>query len=306
MSTPQRGGYRYGGLIWPALLIVIGAVALLVNTNVITSDRLYRLGDLWPVLVIVIGLELLVARAPMPANTAAVATILILLIAAGGSIAYVAIGPSIPGGTRTIDKSASAGKLDHGSLEVNVGGASLKIVGADIGADLFRAHIEYSGPAPDVSVNSSNGHVQISQNTGFRLFGPQRFVLSMKLSTSVRWTVVVHSGASDATYDFTSVQLQSLEDDTGASREDIALGTPKGRVPVTVNGGALTIHLHRPSGTGADVSVSGGAVSLDFDGRSQRAVGTVSASTGEASDMFAVRISGGACTVTMDTNSNQG
>ena len=301
--SAQTPGYRYRGLIWPAVLILLGGVALLINTNIISADRLYRLGDLWPLLLIVIGLELLVTRMPISANASAVAAALILLVALGGSIAYVAVGPSVPTGIQTMDKSAPAGNLDHGSVDISVGGATLKITGADLGGDLFRSHIEYSGPAPGVSVVRSTGQIQISQSSGFHILGQQRFTLDLKLSSSVRWTIAVHSGAAADTYDFTKLQLTSLEDATGASRQDISLGTPKGNVPVTINGGALTVHLHRSNNTAAEVNVSGGAVSLDFDGQQHRAVGSLSAGT-EASDMFSIRISGGACTVTMDTNAN--
>lgn len=303
-SSPPPTGIRFGGLVWPGVLILIGAIALLVNTNVITGDRLYRLGDLWPLIVIVIGLELFIARAPMPANAAAVAGVLVILLALGGSFAYVAAGPSIPGGTHTIYRTGVAGKLDHASLDLNVGAATLKITGADIGGDLFRAQVEYSGPAPDISYETSNGHVEISQNTAFNFLGGQRFVMDLKLSSNVRWEVSVHSGSSADTYDVSKLNLASLEDDTGASREDISLGTPKGTVPVSINGGALTVNLHRPSGTDALVQVSGGAVNLTFDGHGQHAVGSVSA--GNTSDnYFQVRINGGACTVTMDTNSGE-
>ena len=295
----QTPGYRYRGLIWPAVLILLGAVALLVNTNVIPADRLYRLGDLWPLLLIVIGLVLLVTRMPFSPNASAAAAALILLVALGGSIAYVAVGPSVPTGTQTMDRSAPAGSLDHGSVDISVGGATLKITGADLGGDLFRSHIEYSGPAPDVSVERSSGHIEISQSSGFHIFGPQRFTLDLKLSSSVQWTIVVHSGGASDTYDFTKLRLASLEDDTGASRQDISLGTPKGNVPVTINGGALTVNLHRPGDTAARVSVSGGAVSLDFDGQQHRAVGSLNAGS-EAADMFSIRTNGGACTVTMD------
>ena len=298
--SAQSPGTRYRGLLWPAVLILLGGVALLVNTNVISADRLYRLGDLWPVLLIVIGLEILVTRLPISAGASAVAAALILLVAVGGSIAYVAAGPSVPTGTQVMDKSAPAGNLDHGSVDISVGGATLKITGADLGGDLFRSHIEYSGPAPGVSVERSTGHIEISQSGGFHIFGQQRFTMDLKLSSSMPWTIAVHSGAANDTYDFTKVQLASLEDNTGASREDISLGTPKGDVPITINGGALTVHLHRPNQTAATVNVSGGAVSLDFDGQQHRAVGSVSAGT-EAGDMFSIRINGGACTVTMDT-----
>ena len=295
----QTPGSRYRGLIWPAVLILLGAVALLVNTNLISADRLYRLADLWPLLLIVIGLVLLVSRIPISPNASAAAAALIMLVALGGSIAYVAVGPSVPTGTQTMDRSVPAGSLDHGSVDISVGGATLKITGADLGGDLFRSHIEYSGPAPDVSVARSSGHIEISQNSGLHGFGPQHFTLDLKLSSSVQWTIVVHSGGASDTYDFTKLRLASLEDDTGASRQDISLGTPKGHVPVTINGGALTVNLHRPSDTAAMVNVSGGLVSLDFDGQQHRAVGSISAGT-EAADMFSIRINGGACTVTMD------
>jgi hypothetical protein len=304
LST-QTPGYKYRALIWPGLLILIGAVALLVNTNLISADRLYRLGDLWPVLLIVIGLELLVTRMPISTNASALAAVLILLVAVGGSLAYVSAGPSVPTGTQTMDSSARAGNLDAGAVDISVGGAVLKITGVDLGGDLFRSHIEYSGPAPDVSVERSTGHIEISQNNGFHIFGPQHFTLELKLSSSVRWAIAVRSGAANNTYDFTKLQLTSLEEQTGASREDISLGAPKGNVPVSINGGALTVHLHRPNQTAANVYVSGGAVSLDFDGQQHRAVGSVSAGVQGASDIFSIRISGGACTVTMDTNATQ-
>ena len=303
MSAPTPG-YRYRGLLWPALLILIGAVALLVNTNIISADRLYRLGDLWPLLLIVIGLELLATRLPIPANASAVAAVLILLVALGGSIAYVAIGPAVPG-SGTVGSVAALDGLDRASLEVNVGGATLKIVGSDLGDNLYDASIDFSGPPPNISFERSSGQVVISQNNGFHFLGSQRFALDMKLSTKVKWTIAVHSGAANDTYDFSKVQLKSLEDDTGASRENITLGTPTGNVPVTINGGALTVDMHRPGGTAATVDVSGGAVSLDFDGHQQRAVGSLSAGI-QAGDMFSVRISGGACTVTMDTSSPEG
>src|SRR5207249_1026266 len=113
--------------------------------------------------------------------------------------------PSVPTGTQVMDKSAPAGNLDHGSVDISVGGATLKITGADLGGDLFRSHIEYSGPAPGVSVERSTGHIEISQSGGFHIFGQQRFTMDLKLSSSMPWTIAVHSGAANDTYDSTNV-----------------------------------------------------------------------------------------------------
>ena len=52
----------------------------------------------------------------------------------------------------------------------------------------------------------------------------------------------------------------------------------------------------------ASVNVSGGAVSLRFDGRQTHAIGNLQASTGNQADMYRVEVNGGACTVTMDAN----
>jgi hypothetical protein len=310
LSSPGRK-YRYRGLIWPSALIAIGAVGLLVNT--IASDRLYRLLDLWPLGLLVIGLELVLRRTPMPADTAALAAVLILLLAGVGAAVYVAAGAAVPGGVHTIN-AAAPGTLDHASVELDVGTATLDIAGSDlcdeVFCDLFRAHIEYSGPPPRVSFDRSSGRIEISQSSGFRLFGPpQRFALNLQLNSRVRWGVAVHSGSATSRYDLTRLQLASLGINTGAGREDIALGTPKGKVPVSIHGGALEVHLHRPGGTGADVNVSGKKVSLDFDGRQLRAVGSVGsvgAGTVPGPDMFTIRIDGSACTVTMDARSPGG
>ena len=72
---------QYRSFFWPGLLILIGVLALLANTNVISVERLDRLTDLWPVILVVIGLLLIVRRTPMPAATEAIAAGVILLLA---------------------------------------------------------------------------------------------------------------------------------------------------------------------------------------------------------------------------------
>src|ERR1700674_1486448 len=95
---------RYRTYFWPVVLIVIGLFAVLVDVNVIPTDRLYRLADLWPLILIVIGLEVL-AGAALRGAGAALAAALALLLAAGGAVAYVWIGPAMPGGLHSVDVS---------------------------------------------------------------------------------------------------------------------------------------------------------------------------------------------------------
>ena len=76
-------------------------------------------------------------------------------------------------------------------------------------------------------------------------------------------------------------------------------------MPITINGGALTVNVHRLHGVATSVAVSGGAVNLSFDGRQSHAVGTLNALTSDydsATDRYQLQVNGGACNVTVDQN----
>jgi hypothetical protein len=301
-SLPPRRSYR--SFFWPVVLILAGIVALLINAGLISTDRLSLLEDLWPVILIVIGLELL-ARRSLQGSAGDVAAVLIVLIAAGGAVAYVAVAPN-PGATHTLDSGMKVGTLDHASLEVDVGSARISIDGAAEQGVLYRAHIEYSGPVPDVNLDRSTGKLKISQgNTSFGVFRSRNFSLDIHLNSTLPWSIAANSGAATDTFQLANVNVRSIDVNTGASREEITLGKPSGVVPITVNGGALTIHLHRPPGTPASVKVSGGAVNLDADGQQHRGIGNQSwqsAGYEGAADAYRVEINGGACTVGIDAS----
>ena len=297
--------YRYRSFFWPAVLIVIGVFALLVNSRLVPVERLDRLADLWPLILVVIGLELLVRRA-LRGATADIAAALIVLLAIGGAAAYVALGPSVPTGTQTLDSTAKVGEISTATARVDAGGASITMRGgASIGDDLYRAHVEYTGRKPDISLDTSNGELHISQsNTSGFFFQSRRFVLDLQLNPNVRWKIVENTGAVSDVFMLSTIQVASIELNTGASQEEISLGAPRGTVPITINGGALTVNVHRPPGVPASAAVSGGAVTLSFDGRQSKAVGSVTERSSDydtASDRYRIQVDGGACNVTVDT-----
>src|SRR6202140_5558812 len=292
---------RYRSYFWPAVLILIGVVAFLVNSGVISTDRLSLLFDLWPLILIVIGLELLARRA-LPGQNGDVAAVLIVLLAAGGAVAYVALAPN-PTTSGKLDSHAPLGNLNQAALEIDAGAANFTVTGSSsLEGDLYHATISYSGPKPVISLDRSGGSLTISQgNAGFGVFQARRFTMDLQINSSIPWTITSNGRASAETFNLASVPLKSMDVNTGASREDITIGPPSGVVPITINGGALTVNLHRLAGAGVSVSVSGGAVSLDFDGRQHHAIGSADDSSGSGADMYRVEVSGGACTVKVDT-----
>jgi hypothetical protein len=292
---------RYRSYFWPAILILAGVIALLINTGQIPAGRFYLLFDLWPLILIVIGVELIIRRSVHGA-AGDVAAALVVLVAVVGALAYVAAAPN-PSTTHTLDSSKPIGNLEQASVEIDVGSATVTLTGGTaIGSDLYRAHLQYSGPKPEITVDRS-GKVQISQSSRNVPFVPsRRLVIDLQVNSGIPWSINVNSGASTKTFDLSSLHVGSIQLNTGTSRDDITLGRPSGVVNVSINGGALTVHLHRPTGTAASVHVSGGAVNLNFDGHETHAVGSAEGTTETAPDMYHIEINGGACNVTMDTS----
>ena len=295
---------RNRSYFWPAILILTGVIALVAETGAISGGSLLRLADLWPVVLIVIGLELMNRRV-LQNPRRDLATALIILLAAGGAVVYVAVRGPVSDSTQTMDTSDAVGSLNQATLDVDAGAATMTVEGSNsLGPDLYRAHIEYSGRKPAVSLDRSTGNLRIFKNNDFAFFASRRFVLDVQLNSAVMWNISANTGASNDTLKLSAVKVGSITLNAGASRTDITLGRPTGVVPISVDGGAITLRLHRPSGSEAFVHVSGGAVTLNADGRQLHGVGEESwqsAGYDGAADAYHVEISGGASTVTVDT-----
>lgn len=298
----MRSTYRYRSFLWPAILILVGVIALLANTGQIPADRLYNLVALWPLILVVIGLELIVRRSLHGVAGDVVAAVIIVL-AIVGATAFVAASPTSTGSSQSLDSKADLGTLTAASLEIDAGAAQITVTATtDVGSNLYTAHIDYTGAAPEVVLDRETGALRIDQpSRSFFDFGGRRFTLDLKLNPSIPWKITQNTGAATDTYNLSSAHLSGMQLSTGASRDDITLGPPSGIVNIGIDGGSLTVRIHRPNSVGTQVDISGGAVSLDFDGQSYHAVGHIGVGTNLGSDGYKVDINGGACNVTVDS-----
>lgn len=296
---------RNRSFFWPVLLIVIGVMALVAETGAISIGRLDRLAELWPVVLIVIGLEL-INRRVLQGSRRGLATVLIVFLALGGAAAYVAVRGPVSDATQILDSSDTVGSLNQATLDVNAGSATMTVEGSSsLGPDLYRAHIEYRGSKPGVSLDRLTGTLRISQKNDVGFLASRKFVLDLQINSAVSWSVSADTGSTDGTLRLSAVKVGSITLNSGASRMDISLGRPAGIVRINVDGGAINLDLHRPSGSEALVRVSGGAVSLDADGRQLHGIGDKSwQSNGYdgAADAYQVDVNGGASVVTVDTS----
>jgi hypothetical protein len=294
---------RYRSLWLPGLLILVGAVALAVNLGLLQSASLYRLADLWPVLLVLLGAELILRSAAAP-RVATAAGLALLLVAVAGAAGYVALAPPLPAGNQTLDRSAPVGNVTRPSLSLSFSGAEVNVHGEPLGDLLYRAHLRYSGSAPQLTFDPGTGELDIAASPGLQfLFAPRGSrSLDLALNDSLPWSLDVSGGASSATFDISTVALAEVSVSGGANHVTLDLGKPTGTVSIDVSGGASTVSIRRPAGVAARVQASGGANSVRLDNQHLASFGDATAQTAgfaAATDRYDIDVSGGASNVSV-------
>lgn len=92
----------------PIVLIALGVIFLLINTEVLSSFVLQRLADLWPLLLIILGLHLVLTHllGPRRGQIAAFAAAVLIVVAA---IVYAKVAPAVPAGMQQQESSQLTG-----------------------------------------------------------------------------------------------------------------------------------------------------------------------------------------------------
>lgn len=286
-------------LFLPLAIIAIGALILLNNLGVLSSDVLQRLSDLWPLLLIILGLWLILNHT-LPRQQAALigwaATGLIVIAA----VAYAALAPATVFGTQHATSSQRIGGLTAAVLDLSYGASSLDVQTGVTGDTLYSAHVDYPAGEnpPTFNFDPETGTVGISESQGpnFHLFGSNRRHLSITLTNHVPWTIRVSGGASNVHLDLRELALTTLDLSGGASNVDVQLGPPKGTVGIHVSGGASNMTVHAPAGSQWNVSVTGGVSGLTINGENSGALGEFhkqSSGYSGATNRFDIQVSGG-------------
>ena len=301
--------YRNRGLLFPLVLIAIGAVVLLSNTGVLSSDALLRLGDLWPLLLVILGLQLILNHT-LPRQQATLiglgATVVILIAAVG----YATLAPAASFGTRQANSAESLGGLTAATLDLNYDAATVDIQAGSLGDLLYRAHVDYPGSdnPPSINLDRVSGTLEIHESSNFapfHIFGSSRRHLVVTLTDRIPWAIQVGGGATNLRLDLRPLPLSKLQVSGGANRLDAQLPSPKGTVLIDVSGGASNLTLRAPAQSEWRVAVSGGVSAVTINGSTSGTLGgdfqRQSPGYNSATNRFDITISGGASRVDFRT-----
>ena len=294
--------YRNRGLLLPLVLIAVGAIVLLVNTGVLSSDALLRLGELWPLLLVILGLQLILNHT-LPRRQATLIGLAATLVIVIAAVAYAALAPAVPFGTRQANSTEHLGGLTAATLDLGYSGATVDVQAGSLGDALYQARVDYPGSddPPTISLDHETGTLEIRENSSFaplHFFGAARRHVAITLTDRIPWTIKISGGAANSHLDLRRLQLARLEISGGANRIDAPLPSPKGTVLIDISGGVSNLTLRIPAGAQWHVAASGGVSGLRINGSLHASIGgdftQQSPGYAAASDRFDIEISGGA------------
>jgi hypothetical protein len=297
---------HYARSFWAVALIAVGTLFLAGNLGYLNGWDVQRLGDLWPLILVLVGGEILITRS-FPRPTAAAIGALVAILAVLGAVLYVGLGPVSTAGSVGSNASAAIGNLQQATLDLNVGGATVTINNDATAGQLYSAQFQVNnGERTTADLNRSTGILRIELQNRLFLFGPSRGrTVDVSLSDQIPWSITISGGATQQTLDLSNLKVSRLSINGGAQQITLILPSASGTVPIEVNGGAANVTIHRPVGTQASLTMTGGVNDFTADGQHQSSLaGEITwQSPGDTNttNQYNIRVSGGANHVTIDT-----
>lgn len=259
--TPRPRGRA--GLLFPLILIGLGALFFAGNFGYIPPVSARALLQLWPLILVVVGIEMIVARRdPL---LALVVEIVVVALAVGlvvaqprGLFAPAAAGPSSSSVARGGAASMSL-RIAGGAGTYTLSGGATELVEARSEGGEIRVRDDRRGDAANVRVQPSgfNGDIALFGGTP-----PIR--VDVRAASDVPTSLRVEGGAGEFTLDLRDIRLKDARIETGASRVDLTLPRPSGDVPIRIQAGAASLTIVVPDEVEARVATTGGLLSTSL------------------------------------------
>lgn len=248
-----------GLLFWGLALITAGAVALLVQQDVIDRGFFSDWWRLWPLVLIVIGLAIVLARTPF-ALVGTVLAALLLGVAAGGLVTSgvnVGCGGNLPSDLQAQNGSFSGGNASV-TLDFNCGRLDISTVSgsgweARTGVNGDR-DIRLSSDSDSLTIRSPEGGFSWDQ-------GKQRW--EVDLGSDATYDLDINANAADGTFDLSGGSFSRLNIDPNAISMKVILdGTSVDDFGLSMNAGSADFQTNADTDLSGSIDMNAG--SIDF------------------------------------------
>jgi hypothetical protein len=262
----ENRNYRGRSIVWPLILISVGAVFLLSNLGIISWDVWDTLWRMWPILLVAIGIDLIFGR--KSGIFSAIAAVVILGLFAGAFWLFGVAGDAWSGEqvSRSILQQAEGAEFAEIDISMNVGELYIEAL-SDNANLLIDGEIQVSEYE---TVTDKLRMVGDTATYTLRTQGQQYhpgWIFSDRGDSSKHWDLAINpnlplelrvdSGVGRTELDLTGMTLEYLEIDSGVGEVVVTL-PEDGEYEVRVSGGVGRLEIRIPSDLAARITMDTG------------------------------------------------
>jgi len=310
---PQDGQPRRVSLVFPIILITVGALFLIHNWRP-AFDPLPILWTYWPLILIFIGIGKVwdsVQRSRNPnappgismgasVGTIAFVAVLVILLWHGRSISRRhGFYSGSQHQSQSVDlqgaKSAHA-RLEMGAGHLTINGGASRMLDAD-----FTFSDSFETPKVDYSVSGGVGQLNITQDSHSVHFGRSQNDWNLHFSKDVPLELKVDMGAGQGDLHFRDVPLTRLDLNLGAGQMDVDFtGDRKNDLTADIEGGVGQANIRLPKNVGVIAHASGGIGSIDVHGLKHDGDSYTNDAYGKSPATIHLKVEGGIGQITLN------
>lgn len=301
-------GVRSSSVVFPLLLIAIGALVLL-HRAVPDFQPWPVLEHYWPLLLIFVGAGMMWDRSRRPQNPgeaspfpigSTVGTLLFILamiFLMWHGHTFAGRGYASDSITRTHRPQAvelQGAKAIRMSVkmpvgELRMGGGAQKALEAD-----FSFGGGWFTPTVDYSVSDGVGELNISQGSGSTVVVKSDNTWNLKVNDAIPLDLEVDLGAGRGEFRFAKVDLTRLELNIGAGQADVDLSGERAKdLEAEIQGGVGQATIRLPKNVGVIATVHGGLGSVDTHGLREEDGEYINEAYGKSPSTIHLTVNGG-------------
>ena len=310
---PQDGQPRRVSLVFPIILITIGALFLIHNWRP-AFDPLPILWTYWPLILIFIGVGKIwdgIQRSRNPnappgisvgasVGTIAFVAVLVILLWHGRSLSrHHGFYSGSQHQSQSVDlqgaKSAHA-RLEMGAGQLTINGGASRMLDAD-----FTFSDSFDAPKVDYSVSGGVGQLNISQESHSVHFGRSQNDWNLHFNKDIPLELKVDMGAGQGDLHFRDIPLTRLDLNIGAGQMDVDFtGDRKTDLTADIEGGVGQANIRLPKNVGVIAHASGGIGSIDVHGLRHDGDSYTNDAYGKSAATIRLKVEGGIGQITLN------
>lgn len=267
-------GKRRKSVVWPMVLIALGAVLLLNNLGILDWSIWGVLWRMWPILVIAIGLDMILGRR---SGLWAAVTVVIVLVMFGGAFWMIgAVGDTWEMEPVTVTIAQELQDAKSAQVEIQMGVGRLEVEAQPDDSDLLvegqidladeSDYREYADLDEDkLTYSLSTTETRYHPGWLFAQVDGDAETWDLMLNSDVEMWLSVDTGVGKSVLDLTDLQLKGLEVESGIGEVVVYLPDMVD-VSVSVEAGIGKTTIYLPEGLAVRLRTDTGIGNLNLDG----------------------------------------